>query len=74
MANKPLKGPQQRLDKIRRCIISLMDARDAATFAGAPKTLERIRHALTSAQGAERNARARAQRHRETGRSRLAKE
>ena len=61
MANRyplpdPLIDADMRLAGARRCHELLILAREHATIAGAPRTLARVRLALTSAQGAIRHA------------------
>ncbi len=51
-----------RREAVDRTIVALVTARDAAKEAGAPRTLARIRLALSSAKGARRNAENRAYR------------
>ncbi len=50
------KDAQRRLAQVQHAIQYLKDARQALARAKCPQTLKRVRLALTSAEGAERNA------------------
>lgn len=67
MKIRPAITPQA--DRLERCIALLRQARDLAIEADCPKTVRRIRLALTSAGGAERHMRHRLNRTTNYGRT-----
>ena len=50
------KGKPGDLQKVRNALFHLRTARDLLREVGAKKSLDRVRHALKSAEGAERHA------------------
>ena len=60
------RHPVNRLNDLKRAMDRLEDARDLCRSAGAPKTLSRVRLAISSLDGAIRNAECRVARTRNT--------